>query len=197
MKKVLLLLANGYETYEASVFIDVIGWNLVDGDHSTKLFSCGLKKEIQSSFGQKSIVDYVIGEINVQDFDAIAIPGGFEEYNYYHDAYSEPFLQLIRDFYNNQKIVVSVCVAALVLGKSGILKGKMGTTYNKKPIRQETLRSFGVNVQNLPIVVDGNIITCWNPSTAMDVAFILLEMLTTKKNSNYIRNIMGFEEKLT
>ncbi len=26
MKKTLLLLANGYETYEASVFIDVIGW---------------------------------------------------------------------------------------------------------------------------------------------------------------------------
>ena len=29
MKKVLLLLANGYETLEASVFIDVIGWNYI------------------------------------------------------------------------------------------------------------------------------------------------------------------------
>ncbi|MDL1969337.1 MAG: DJ-1 family protein, partial [Deltaproteobacteria bacterium] len=46
MKNVLLLLADGYETYEASVFIDVIGWNLIDGDKSTKLFSCGLKKEV-------------------------------------------------------------------------------------------------------------------------------------------------------
>jgi len=32
MKRVLLLLANGFETYEASVFIDVLGWNLVDGE---------------------------------------------------------------------------------------------------------------------------------------------------------------------
>lgn len=32
MKKVLLLLAKGFESFEASVFIDVIGWNLVDGD---------------------------------------------------------------------------------------------------------------------------------------------------------------------
>ena len=32
MKKVLLLLADGFETFEASVFIDVIGWNLVEGD---------------------------------------------------------------------------------------------------------------------------------------------------------------------
>ena len=46
MKKVLLLLADGFETFEASVFIDVIGWNLVEGDNSTELFTCGLKKEI-------------------------------------------------------------------------------------------------------------------------------------------------------
>ena len=34
MKKVLLLLADGFEIYEASVFIDVIGWNLVEGDNT-------------------------------------------------------------------------------------------------------------------------------------------------------------------
>ncbi len=85
MKKVLLLLADGYETYEASVFIDVIGWNLIDGDRSTQLFSCGLKKEIISSFSQKSIVDFLIEEININDFDALAIPGGFEEYDFYKE----------------------------------------------------------------------------------------------------------------
>ena len=57
MKRVLLLLANGFETFEASAFIDVIGWNLVDGDGSTELFTCGLQKEIKSSFNQRFIVD--------------------------------------------------------------------------------------------------------------------------------------------
>jgi len=41
MKKVLMLLADGFETFEASVFIDVIGRNLVEGDKSTELFTCG------------------------------------------------------------------------------------------------------------------------------------------------------------
>ena len=50
MKKVLLLLAEGFEVFEASVFIDVFGWNLVEGDNSTQLFTCGLRKEINSSF---------------------------------------------------------------------------------------------------------------------------------------------------
>lgn len=196
MKKILLLLANGYETYEASVFIDVFGWNLIDGDHSTQLFTCGLKKEITSSFNQRCTADYVIDEINANDFDALAIPGGFEEYDFYKEAYDERFLKLIRDFKKENKVIASICVAALPLGKSGILKGKNGTTYNKQGIRQETLKAYGVNVINQPVVIDDNIITCWNPSTAIDVAFMLLELLTSKENADYIKSIMGFDEKI-
>lgn len=195
MKRVLLLLAEGFEIYEASVFIDVIGWNLVDGDHSTELFTCGLKKEIKSSFNQKFIVDYLVNEIDVKSFDALAIPGGFEEYDFYKDAYDECFLDLIRHFKNENKIIASICVAALVLGKSGVLTNLKGTTYNKKPIRMDTLRGFGVNVINEPIVIDDNIITSWNPSTAVDVALTLLELLTSRQNADYIREIMGFEKK--
>jgi len=194
MKKVLLLLANGFETYEASVFIDVIGWNLVDGDGSTELFSCGFQKEVKSSFNQRFIVDYLIEDIDVDDFDALAIPGGFEEYDFYKQAYDERFLGLIRKFNDKEKTIASICVASLALGKSGILKNKHGTTYNKKVIRQEALSGFGVNVLNQPIVLNGNIISSWDPSTAINVALLLLELLTSKQNAEHIRNIMGFEE---
>jgi protein deglycase len=194
MKRVLLLLADGFETFEASVFIDVIGWNLVDGDKSTELFTSGLQKEIRSSFNQRFIVDYLVSEIDVDSFDALAVPGGFEEYNFYKDAYDERFLELIRAFKAKDKIIASICVAALPLGKSGILKDKKGTTY-KNPVRREALESFGVQVINQPIVIDDNIITSWNPSTAVDVALLLLELLTSKTNADYIRLIMGFENK--
>ena len=196
MKNVLLLLADGYETYEASVFIDVIGWNLIDGDKSTKLFSCGLKKEVSSSFNQKCIVDYLVDDINVDDYDALAIPGGFEEFEFYKDAYDEKFLNVIRNFQKQNKLIASICVAALSLGKSGILNGRFATTYNKETIQQDTLKNYGVNVKNEPVVIDGNVMTCWNPSTAIDVAFLLLERLTTKENTNYIKSIMGFDDKI-
>lgn len=98
MKKVLLLLSEGFEFYEASVFIDVIGWNLVDSNGSTQLFTCGLTKEVKSTFGQRVIVDYTIDEINPTDFAALAIPGGFEEYGFYKHSFTEPFLDLIRAF---------------------------------------------------------------------------------------------------
>jgi len=191
MKRVLLLLADGFETFEACVFIDIIGWNLVEGDCTTELFTCGLKKEINSSFNQKFIVDYLIDDINVSDFDALAIPGGFEVYGFYNDAYTDKFLDLIQGFKANDKIIASICVGALPLGKSGVLKGKKGTTYNSA-IRREALHGFGVNVINQPIVMDDNIITSWNPSTAVDVAFLLLELLTTKKNADKVRQLLGF-----
>jgi len=194
MKKVLLLLADGFEIFEASVFIDVIGWNLVEGDCTTELFTCGLKKEIKSSFNQRFIVNYLINEIDINSFDALAIPGGFELYGYYKDAYDTEFLDLIKNFRVNNKIIASICVGALPLGKSGVLKNKKGTTYNSA-VRREALQGFGVNLINQPIVIDDKMITSWNPSTAVDVALLLLEFLTTKENADKIRKLMGFDEK--
>jgi 4-methyl-5(b-hydroxyethyl)-thiazole monophosphate biosynthesis len=194
MKKVLLLLADGFEIFEASAFIDVIGWNFVEGDNSTELFTCGLKKEIKSSFNQRFIVDYLISDIDISSFDALAIPGGFEVYGFYNDAYDDKFLDLIRGFKANNKFIASICAGALPLGKSGVLKGKKGTTYNSE-IRREALLGFGVNVINQPIVIDDNMITSWNPSTAVNVALLLLEHLTTKNNADKVRQLMGFDKK--
>jgi len=141
-------------------------------------------------------VDLIIDEVNVDDFDALAIPGGFEEYGFYGDSYQGVFLELIRKFYKKDKIIASICVGALPLGKSGILEGKRATTYNmNNGIRQTELKEYSVNVVNEPIVIDQKIITSWNPSTAIDVAFKLLELLTSKEQSNFIRNIMGFATK--
>lgn len=194
MKKVLLLLANGFEAAEASVFTDVIGWNNLEGDKSTELVTVGKRDKLKCTFNFTVIPELQLSEVNINDFDALAIPGGFEEAGFYEDAYSEEFLSLIGEFDKAGKIIASICVAALPIGKSGVLAGRNATTYNlNNGIRQAQLSSFNVNVlPNEPIVIDKNIITSYNPSTAFDVAFILLEMLTTKENCNYVKKLMGF-----
>ena len=195
MKKVLLILADGFEIYEASVFIDIIGWNKTYGSKDTELFTCGITKNLKSTFGLKVEVDYIVDEVNVSDFDALAIPGGFEIYGFYKDAYSEKFQELIRSFHSAGKTISSICVGALALGKSGILKGKKATTYNLQDGRRlQQLKEFGAIITDEPMVIDGNIITSWSPVTAINVAFELLEILTSKENSNYIKTIMGFKK---
>ena len=191
MKKTLLLLANGFEILEASAFIDVMGWNLLEGDKTTELITCGIKKEINSSFNQKFIVNCTIEEVDVDAYDALVIPGGFEVYGYYKDAYSKQFLELIREFNKQNKIIASVCVGALPIGKSGVLVGKNGTTYNNE-LRRNELKAFGVNVINKPIAIDDKIITSNGPSTSIEVAFLVLEKLTSLDNIKKIRKLMGF-----
>lgn len=193
MKKVLLLLADGFEILEASAFIDVIGWNQVDGDGSTQLFSCGLRREIKSSFNQRVIVDYLAEDIDAEEFDALVIPGGFQEFGYYTDAYNENFLKLIRMFNEQSKTIASVCVGALPIARSGVLINRRATTYIRNVLRLNELQNYDVNVTDERIVIDLNVITSWNPSTAPDVAFLLLERLTSKEQSNHIREIMGFK----
>jgi 4-methyl-5(b-hydroxyethyl)-thiazole monophosphate biosynthesis len=190
-KKILLLLANGFEILEASAFIDVMGWNLEEGDNSTKLYSCGLRNEVNSSFNQKFVVNYLVNEVDIDSFNTLVIPGGFKNYGYYEDAYNIEFLKIIREFRSQNKIIASVCVGALPLAKSGILKNKNATTYNQTEYRQ-ILKNNGVVVSNEQIVIDDNLITSNGPSTAIEVAFILLKRLTSNENTIQVRKLMGF-----
>ena len=194
MKNVLLFLARGFETYEASVFIDCIGWNYAEGDGTTELKTCGMRGEVTSSFNQRVVPDLTLDTVRVDNFDALAIPGGFEEYGFYEDAYHETFLALIREFHRQNKLIASVCVGALPIAKSGILKGRPATTYALGDGRRTAqLAALGAQFVNEPIVItDGTIITSRDPSTAVSVAFLLLELLTSKENAGYVRTIMGF-----
>jgi len=191
MKKVLLFLPQGFEVLEASAFIDVMGWNLLEGDGTTRLHTCGLRREVVSSFDQRCIVDHVIDEVDAGAFDALAIPGGFEQYGYYTDAFDERFLQLIRVFNGSRKPIATVCVAALPVAKSGLLAGKEGTTYPSQK-RRELLKSYDVQVVDRRIVITGNIITSLGPSTAIDVGLMLLATLTSEENANAVGRLMGF-----
>lgn len=194
MKKVCLLLAEGFEAVEASVFTDVIGWNRLEGDGSTDLVTVGTKERLTCTWNFIVTPEMMIEDLNVDDFDALAIPGGFEEAGFYEDAFSEQYLDVIREFDKQGKLIASICVAAIPIGKSGVLKNRKATTYNLLGgKRQNQLAAYKVNViPDQPIVIDKNIITSYNPSTAFDVAFTLLERLTSKKNSDDVKRLMGF-----
>lgn len=193
-KKVLLLLANGFEAYEASVFTDVLGWNKLEGDGSTEVTTCGMSPELKCTWNFTVIPEMLLSQVDVKMFDALAIPGGFESAGFYDDAFSDDFLAVIREFDRAGKIIASICVGALPVGKSGVLKGRKGTTYHlNNGYRQNQLAAFGVELVKQPIVIDKNIITSSCPATALDVAFTLLELLTSPDNCRKVKHLMGFE----
>lgn len=158
MKNVLLLLAKGFDLSEAGVFIDVIGWAVPETEPSTRLYTCGLAGQVQSSCGHWLSVGCTVGEIYYDRFDALAIPGGSVDNGFYGEAHSEKFLDVIRTFRKQGKVIA--------------------------PISSGTL----------PTVEDSSTITSRDPSAAMDVAFLLLERLTSRVHADRIRESMGLHD---
>nr|WP_321379716.1 DJ-1/PfpI family protein [uncultured Bacteroides sp.] len=192
-KKVLLFLAQGFEAYEASVFTDVFGWSRDAGLEAVDLITTGLRSEVKCYWNLIVKPELDFSEINIEDYDALAIPGGAGEAGFYEDAYDERFLNLIREFNRRDKLIASICVAALPIAKSGVLNQRNATTWDlNNGARRKQLADFCVKVQDDQLVVDNNIITSTGPATSLDVAFKLLEMLTSIENVNEVKTNMRF-----
>lgn len=181
---------------EFSVFIDIMGWARDEEKVNIKVVTCGFNKTVISTFGVPIIMDTLMDDVDVNDYDALAIPGGFQEYGFREEAFDIKTLELIRKFNSQNKPIASICVAAFALAKSGILNGKRATTYHLlNGARQKELALYeGTIVINEPIVIDGNIITSYNPQTASGVAFKLLEILSNTEKVDSIKRMMGFIE---
>ena len=83
MKRVLLFLPQGFEVYEASVFTDVMGWSRVFGIEGVDLITTGLRSQIKCTWNLNVQPEIAFEEIRTGDFDALAIPGGFEKAGFY------------------------------------------------------------------------------------------------------------------
>ena len=191
MKRVLLLIAQGVEPLEMSAITDVLGWANLIGDDEIRVLDAGFQKEIKTTFGLNLSLNHTVKNLDLNGFDALAIPGGFEPAGFYEDALSEPFLQVIRHFHQAQKPIASVCVSSLALGAAGVLEGKRATVYHQKNgIRKQQLENSGAIFVDQALVCDNNIITSTGPGTAIEVAFALLARITSIENANKVREKM-------
>jgi 4-methyl-5(b-hydroxyethyl)-thiazole monophosphate biosynthesis len=193
-KNVLLLLCEGAELSEAAAFVDVLGWSTSYGAVPVTVTTASTNgSEVVCTFGVRVRVDRRCADVNAADFDGLAIPGGFESFNFYADAYSPVMQKLIRQFVALGKPVAAVCVGALPLAKTGCLVGRRATTYHLMDgRRRKQLAELGTVVVDEMVVEDGPFITSTSPATAMEVAFRLLARVSGTENATAIRNLMGF-----
>lgn len=192
--KVLVFCNKGFETMELAPFIDVFGWARDEFHYDVDVVTCGFTRTVVSTFNVPIMVDITIDKIKPEEYDALAIPGGFEGYGYFEEAYDERFLELIRKFDAKRKPIACICVGALPVGKSGVLVGRNATTYHlSEGHRQRQLSEFGAKViPDQRIVVDSNIVTSFCPETAADVAFHLLSQLIGNEKTKNVSHAMGY-----
>lgn len=194
MKRVALLLPGGVEILEAAAFFDVLGWASLEGSEAIEVVTVALDREVVSTFGMRLLPDAVIGDIDPSTFDALAVPGGFEEYGYYEQVFSQPVVDLIRAFDSRDKPIASICVGALPLAHAGVLEGRRATTYHLGDgRRRRQLAGYGCELVDASVVRDGRVLTSTAPSSAVEVALSLLELLTDHDNAARVRALMGFD----
>jgi 4-methyl-5(b-hydroxyethyl)-thiazole monophosphate biosynthesis len=186
MKRILLLLANGFEAYEASVFTDIVGFSKNSG-FDVELESVGLHQKLACAYGFSVVPNKLLAEVALSDYSSLAIPGGTSASGFYADAYTDVFLEAIREFNHAQKPIAAICTGGMPIAKAGVLEGRSGTTFPGK--RQQEMSLYSVTVLSQDIVIDKNIITSSSPKTGVEVVFTLLEMLFPAGNFEHIRKL--------
>lgn len=167
MKKVLLLLAEGFEEIEALTVVDYLRRMNIIVD------TCSITGESRVK-GAHSIVvesDKILGEIdNIENYDGLIIPGGMPGATNLRD--DDRVNQLVKEFNKEEKIIGAICAGPIVLQRAGILKGKKVTSY---PGFENDLKE-SIYKEDL-VVQDGNIITARGPAVAVYFALIIVENL--------------------
>ena len=197
MKKIAVFLFEGAELFEIASFTDIFGWNNVVGlkeFRDIKVETISYKESIKCTWGGSLKVEKIITEENVEnffDYDALIIPGGFGKANFFKDKDNEIFKKLVKYFVENNKIIVAICSAIINLLETTYIKNKRVTTYlldNKRYFNQ--LKNYNIIPIEEEIVIDDNLLTCSGPGNALDLAFRLLEKMTSKENLKLIKENM-------
>ncbi len=165
MKKVVMILAQGFEEIEAITLIDIL--RRVD----IKVVVASLKD--QEVVGSHEIIiktDILIHEINADEFDMILLPGGLPNAEIL--ANHEQVKALLKKFDAKNKLIGAICAAPLALAKAGVLK-KHYTCY---PGFEKAIAHEGYDdKQN--VVIDENIFTSRGPATAFEFALQIVKKL--------------------
>lgn len=123
MKKVYVLLADGFELIEALTPVDV----LRRGGADVVTVSITSEKDVMSA--QKVLVkaDTTLKETDLKDGDMIVLPGGYP--GYVNLGNSKEAVELIKYYVINDKFVGAICGAPSILGNNGIASGKKITCH--------------------------------------------------------------------
>ena len=176
MKKVLVFIADGTEEVEVVTVVDYLRRAEIEVDLVSVMEGRKIKGAQEIYMG----ADKTVEEVKAADYDAFYVPGGLPGATNIRD--NEMAINLLKEGFENNKIISALCAAPIVLEKAGVLENKNYTCY---PSFEEKIQAGNFKEDN--IVVDGNIITGRGPAIAASLAYKLIEVLVGKEKSDEVR----------
>ena len=171
MPTALVPLFEGFEEIEAITIIDVLRRGNVE------VITAGLSSiNVMGAHAIAIIADTLLDTVRQQQFDAIVLAGGAGTFRLREDPrIAEILIQQTKA----NKLVAAICAAPTVLSNAGLLKGKRATSF---PAVREQLE-LGEYLE-VPVVMDGNVVTSRGAGTAMAFALKLVALLQGEAIAN-------------
>lgn len=136
----------------------------------------------KSVIGAHNIIlksDCDLSEINVSEFSAIALAGG---YNGMINLCNDDFvIKTVQEINAQGRLVAAICASPIVLGKAGVLKNKFSCYPNCENSIESSAKYCAEKV-----VIDENIITANGPASAALFALAIVEYLLGREKRDEV-----------
>lgn len=169
-KRVLVILADGFEEVEALSPVDVLRRSGAAVTVAALEYEAGTRS-VRGAHDMHVVCDALLADVAGQAFDAIVLPGGMPGAENLHR--SALVTKVIHDTLDRGDLVCAICASpAYVLAPAGVLDGKKATCY---PGCESVAPSVGFTGDR--VVKDGNVITSAGPGTALEFGLKISETL--------------------
>ena len=175
MKKVSVMLADGFEEVEALTAVDLLrrAKIYVDTVSITDDFT------VHGAHGINVQTEDLFDEVDFSETDMIVLPGGMPGTTNLKEH--EGLKKVLLRFAEEEKYIGAICAAPTVLDEIGILQGKRATC---DPGVESQIKD--AILTRTPVMRDGNIITGQGVGTAIDFALKLVEVLAGEEKAKEI-----------
>ncbi len=176
-----VFLSQGFEECEALAPLDI----LRRAEIEVKTVGIG-SKTIVGAHNIPIVCDLCENEITFDNLEGIILPGGMPgTLNLEKNDTVQKYIDYAA---NNDLLICAICAAPSILGHKGLLKGKKATCFTG--FEKELL---GADVENVPVVKDGNIITAYGAGAAFDFGFCILSYLKGEKSAEDMKKSMRYQ----
>lgn len=150
---------------------------LIDAGAQVTLASIGTDPIRGESGGEKSertiTPDLTLAQVDPDDYDALILPGGVV--NPDTMRMQDEAVEIVADFVEDDKIVAAICHGPWLLVEADVVDGRRVTGW---PSIRTDLENAGADVEDAPVVVDGNLITSRNPGDIPQFNEAIIRALT-------------------
>ncbi len=175
--KILALILEGYQDIELS---GVIG--TINSSGELKKITYFNPNNKTNVFGSNKIGSIKTTSIyNVNDYDAIFIPGGKSAIELRTNTKA---LDVIKDFIVNDKFIISLCDAPNALCETKLIKDQKYTSYPILGIENSACKNRSANAITM---VDGKFITGRGPSASIELGLKVIKIMISKEKSKKVK----------